>query len=127
LSSKILVVDHSLYNRMVLRDILISHGFSVLEASTGDEAIELYRQLHPDLVTVEASMPGFDGARTVREVLLIDPDAPVLMCGSHGQRSAVMEGMACGAEGVLLKPFKEKQVVRVVRQSMRQPPPGNAR
>ena len=118
MARKVLIVDRSLYNRMILRDILISHGYSVLEAASGDEAIDMYGRLRPDLVTVDATMPGLDGARAIREIRLRDPNAAVLMCGTRGQRRFVLEGMALGASGVLMKPFNDRQVLRVIRESM---------
>lgn len=119
---KVLVLDNSLYSRMVLRDILISHGFSVIEASTCEDALDKYEELQPDLVTVDVTLFGMDGTQAVRRLLLKDPTASVLMCGGQGQRRAVMEGMSLGATGVLLKPFKERQVLREIRQAAGQPP-----
>ncbi|MDO8681994.1 MAG: response regulator [Armatimonadota bacterium] len=118
MSRKVLIVDKSLYNRMILRDILISHGYSVVEASTGDEAIETYKKTRPDLVTVDIMMPGIDGVKAVREIRMIDPKATVLMCGSRGQQRKAMEGMSLGAEGILLKPFVERHVIRSIKQAM---------
>jgi two-component system, chemotaxis family, chemotaxis protein CheY len=112
---KVLIVDKSLYNRMMLRDILIAHGYTVLEASTGHEAVEMYKSLQPDLVTVDAMMPGMDGPYAVREIRFIDPKAAILMCGTRGQQQFMLEGMSLGAEGVLLKPFNERQVLRAIR------------
>jgi two-component system, chemotaxis family, chemotaxis protein CheY len=122
MSKRVLVVDNSLYNRMMLRDILISHGYSVAEVSTGEEAVDAYDKLRPDMVTIDASVPGMDGARTVREITMKHPNASVLICGTRGQRRAVMEGMSFGAVGVLLKPFNEKQVLREIRNAVGRPP-----
>jgi DNA-binding NarL/FixJ family response regulator len=69
-------------------------------------------------------MPGMDGVRTVREIAMKDPHASILICGTRGQRRAVMEGMSLGAVGVLLKPFNEKQVLREIRLAAGRPPTG---
>ena len=122
MGKRVLVVDSSLYNRMMLRDILISHGFSVTEVSSGEEAVEAYDTLRPDLVTIDASAPGIDGARTLRDITMKDPHASVMICGTRGQRRSVMEGMSMGAVGVLLKPFNEKQVLREIRYAVGRPP-----
>jgi two-component system, chemotaxis family, chemotaxis protein CheY len=122
MGKKVLVVDSSLYNRMLLKDILIPHGYSVAEVSTGEEAVDAYERLRPDLVTIDANAPGINGVRTVRDITTKDPHASVLMCGTRGQRRAVMEGMSVGAVGVLLKPFTEKQVLREIRQAAGRPP-----
>lgn len=125
MANKVLIVDKSLYNRMILRDILITHGYSVLEATTGDEAISTYERIRPDLVTVDATLPGMDGLRVIREIKYLNPDASLLMCGTRGQRRAVLEGMMLGASGVLMKPFNERQVLRDVRRRTGPPPSGN--
>ncbi|MDO8588694.1 MAG: response regulator [Armatimonadota bacterium] len=122
MSKKVLILDGSLYSRMVLRDMLISHGYSVIEATTGEEAVEMYERLHPDLVTVDATTPCIDCARAVRQIMLTDPEASILMCGGRGQRRMVMEGMSYGAAGVLLKPFNERQVLREIRNAAGRPP-----
>lgn len=114
MSRKVLIVDKSLYTRMILRDMLSAHGYTVLEASSGRDAVEMYKSLQPDLVTVDAMMPGMDGVFAVREIRFFDPKAAIFMCGTRGQRQFVMEGMSLGAEGVLLKPFNERQVLRAI-------------
>lgn len=121
MGKKVLIVDDSLYSRMMLKDILISHGYSVTEVSTGEEAVEAFEKLNPDVVTFDVA-PGVEGTRAIREILLKNPDTSVLMCGSRGQRRAVMDGMSVGASGVLLKPFNERQVLREMRNAAGRPP-----
>ena len=122
MGKKVLIADKSLYNRMVLRDILITHGFSVVEAATSEAAIELFKQSQPDLVTVDATMHNIDGTSPIRDIMLMDPHARVMLCGTRGQRRLVVEAMAMGAEGVLLKPFNERQVVRAIHEASGAPP-----
>jgi two-component system, chemotaxis family, chemotaxis protein CheY len=122
MGKKVLVIDSSLYSRMLLKDILLSHGYSVAEVANAEDAVETYESLRPDMVTIDASMPGMDGTQILREITMRDPDASVLICGSRGQRRAVMEGMSMGAAGVLLKPFNEKQVLRELRNAIGRPP-----
>ena len=122
MSRKVLIVDKSLYNRMILKDLLITHGYSVLEASSSDQAVELYKQSRPDLVAVDAALPDTGGAKTVRGIRLEDPTAALLMCGNRGQRQLVMEAMMYGAAGVLVRPFNERQVLRAVHLAIVQNP-----
>jgi two-component system, chemotaxis family, chemotaxis protein CheY len=122
MGKRVLIIDNSLYNRMMLRDILVSHGYSVTEVSSGEEALKIYETLRPDLVAIDTNLPGMDGAQTLREITTRDSNASVLICGTRGQRRAVMEGMSMGASGVLLKPFNEKQILHELRYAMGRPP-----
>lgn len=122
MGKKVLIVDNSLYSRMMLRDILISHGYSVTEVSSGEEALKIYETLQPDMVTIDTNLPGMDGTQTLRQITMKCSSAAVLICGTRGQRGAVMEGMSMGAAGVLLKPFNEKQILHELRYAMGRPP-----
>jgi two-component system chemotaxis response regulator CheY len=106
---------------MTLKDMLIPAGYSVVEASNEEEAVAIYERVRPDIVTVDATTPD-SAARAVRQIMLKDPSASILMCGSRGQRRAVMEGMSVGATGVLLKPFNERQVLREIGAAGGRPP-----
>jgi len=112
MGKKVLIVDTALYNRIMLRAILEGHGYSVVEASTGEKALKMYRRARPDLVALEVATAD---ARDFRN---LDPSAMILMCGGHGQRRLVTQGLTDGADGVIFKPYSERQVVRVVRRAI---------
>jgi two-component system, chemotaxis family, chemotaxis protein CheY len=118
MGKKVMVVDNTMYSRIVLRDMLISHGYSVVEAMSEKDALEKYEAIRPDLVTVDVTTPEVDGAAAVAHLRDLDPHARVLMCGTRGQRQRVMDGMTRGAEGIILKPFSERQVIRTVRHAI---------
>src|SRR2546427_1543628 len=74
--------------RTMISDILAQAGFEVVgEAETGVQAVERYKQLKPDLVTMDIVMPDMGGIDAVREIVKHDPDAKILMCSAMGQRS----------------------------------------
>lgn len=117
MAKKVLVTDDTLYSRMLLRNLLASHGYTVVgEARNGREAVERYKELCPDLVTMDVVMPEMDGVAAVKEIKRIDPKANILMCTSMGQRSMVLEAIQAGAAGFVVKPFRDANVVRCVRK-----------
>ena len=114
-----MIVDHSLYARLVLRDMLVSHGYSVAaEVNSGREAVAAFAKARPDLVIVDAVMPDMDGVATTRELKREYPDAVVIITASRGQRSAVTEGISAGAADFIVKPYAHKRVIQIIRKTI---------
>lgn len=114
---KVLIADDALFMRNLLRDILERSGFQVAaEAANGVEAIELYREHKPDLVTMDIVMPLKSGIEALEEIISEDPEARIVMCSALGQETLVLEAVQCGARDFIVKPFKEERVVEVVRR-----------
>lgn len=118
---KVLVVDPSLYSRMVLRDMLSCIGYSVCEASSGAQAIERYKQLQPDLVMIDANAKDMDGAKAIEWMRRDDPSVVAVICASAGQRSVVSQAFTAGATAFCAKPYREKTVKDALRHLGRQP------
>jgi two-component system chemotaxis response regulator CheY len=116
---RVLVTDDARFMREMIREILESAGFEVVgEASTGEEAVEAFQTLQPDLVTMDIVMPGCSGIEAVRRILALDPDARVVMVSSLGQESLVMEALRAGAQDFVVKPFKPERVVAILRKTL---------
>lgn len=117
---KVLVVDDAMFMRNMLKEILNNSGrYEVVgEASNGQEAIELYGQIKPDIVTMDIVMPVMDGIEATREILKIDPMAKIVMCSALGQEPLVIESIAAGAKDFIVKPFSPEKVIRVLDQIM---------
>ncbi|MGI6224963.1 MAG: response regulator [Peptococcales bacterium] len=117
MSSKILVVDDAGFMRMMLKDILHKNGFQVIgEAENGRKAIEKYKELQPDLVTMDITMPELDGITAVKEIKKIDPKARILMCSAMGQQAMVLDAIQAGAKDFIVKPFKAERVVDAIQR-----------
>ncbi len=117
MSKSVLVTDDALYCRMELKNILTSRGYRVVgEARNGQEAVERYRELRPDLVTMDVVMPEMDGVAAVKKIREMDPGATILMCSSMGQRSLMMEALQAGASDFVTKPFRDRCVLNSVRK-----------
>ena len=114
---RVMIVDPSLYNRMVLNDILVSNGYSVcFEASSGTDAIANYDKVRPDLVIVEATMPDRDGAATIGEMCRKHLDCRAVLLASAGQRSDVCQAMSAGAVEFIPKPINDRRVLSTLKK-----------
>jgi len=114
---RVLIVDDALFMRNTLRDIFAGAGFSVAgEADDGVQAVNLFRDLKPDLVTMDIVMPYKSGIDATREIVQLDPNAVVIMCSALGQESLVMEAIEAGATDFIVKPFRGEDVLAVVKK-----------
>ncbi|MBF8250661.1 MAG: chemotaxis protein CheY [Deltaproteobacteria bacterium] len=116
MSYKVLVVDDAAFMRNMIKDVFGSMpGFTVIgEASNGVEAIEKYKELRPDLVTMDIVMPLKSGIEAAREIINADREARIIMCSALGQESLVMEAIDAGAKDFIVKPFKAEKIQEVV-------------
>ena len=109
---KILVVDDAAFMRVSIKNMLTKNGYTVVgEAENGKIAIEKFRELAPDVVTMDITMPEMDGLTSLKEILAIAPSANVVMISAMGQESMVREAVLSGAKGFIVKPFKEDVMV----------------
>jgi two-component system chemotaxis response regulator CheY len=114
---KVLIVDDAVFMRNMIRDIFTGGGFQVVgEAANGLEAVEKYRELRPDLTTMDIVMPFKSGIEATREIVKVDPGAVVIMCSALGQEALVMEAIEAGASDFIVKPFKSEDVIAVVKK-----------
>lgn len=115
MSKKILIVDDAAFMRIKLRDILEKNDYEVAgEAENGLEAIEKYKELQPDIVTMDITMPELDGVEALKEIKEIDPEAKVLMCSAMGQQTMVMDAIRAGALDFIVKPFDTERVIKAL-------------
>ncbi len=115
--ARILVADDASFMRQMIREIVESEGFEVCgEASDGIEAIDEYKRLHPDVVTMDIVMPRKSGIDAVRGIMDIDPTACVVMCSALGQETLVTEALQAGAKDFIVKPFKPDSVLDTLKK-----------
>ncbi|WP_430882782.1 response regulator [Fusibacter sp. JL216-2] len=117
MSQGILVVDDAAFMRMMVKDVLTKNGYTVLgEAENGQKAIEKYKELNPDLVIMDITMPEVDGIQAVKEIKKIDPNAKIVMCSAMGQQAMVIESIQAGARDFIVKPFQADRVIEAVKK-----------
>lgn len=109
---KVLIVDDAAFMRMSIRSMLSNYEFEIVgEAENGIMAIEKYKELQPDIVTMDITMPEMDGLQALREIKKLDPGASVVMVSALGQEARMKEAIVYGAKGFIVKPFKEEIIV----------------
>lgn|SRR5690606_7603618 len=117
MAKTVLICDDAIFMRTMIRDILQQAGFEVVgEAETGAQAVERYRELKPDLVTMDIVMPDMGGIDAVRQIVAEDPDAKILMCSAMGQQALVIEAIQAGARDFVVKPFQPSRVLEAVQR-----------
>mgnify|MGYP003593892922 FL=1 len=113
--AKILIVDDAAFMRMMIKNILIKEGYDVVgEAENGAPAVEKYKELNPDLVTMDITMPEMDGISAVKEIMKINKGAKVVMCSAMGQQAMVIDAIQAGAKDFIVKPFQPDRVIEAI-------------
>lgn len=122
MAKTILVVDDAMFMRKMLTDILTQEGYSVVgEAADGEEGYKKYKELKPDLVTMDITMPNTSGIEGAKMIVAEYPDANILMCSAMGQENMVIESVTSGAKGFIVKPFKADKVIDSVQKIIGKP------
>ncbi|NCC68555.1 MAG: response regulator [Clostridia bacterium] len=113
--SKIMVVDDAAFMRITIKNMLKKSAHVVIgEAENGKVAIERYRDLKPDIVTMDITMLEMDGLTALKEILRVNPAANVIMVSAMGQETMVREAIVSGAKGFIVKPFKEEGIISAI-------------
>ena len=119
MAKNILVCDDAAFMRMMIKDILSKNGYNVAgEAENGLVAIEKYKEVSPDLVLMDITMPEMDGISAVKEIRKVDPNAKIVMCSAMGQQAMVIEAIQAGARDFIVKPFQADRVLEAVRKAV---------
>ncbi len=114
---KILVADDAAFMRMMIKNIITKNGYELAgEAANGAQAVEKYKALKPDLVTMDIVMPEKTGIEAVKDIVAFDPGAKVIMCSAMGQQSMVIEAIQAGAKDFIVKPFQPPKVLDAIKK-----------
>jgi two-component system chemotaxis response regulator CheY len=115
----VLIADDAAFMRMMLKNVLTEAGYEVVgEAENGAVAVTRYRELSPDLTTMDITMPEMDGLAALKEIRAGDPAARVVMCSAMGQQSMVIESIQAGAKDFIVKPFQPDRVLEAVQKAL---------
>lgn len=117
MSKNILLVDDAAFMRVMVKDILVKAGYNVVgEAENGAQAVEKYKELGPNLVMMDITMPEMDGIQALKAIKAEDPNALVVMCSAMGQQAMVVEAIQSGAKDFIVKPFQPDRVLEAVKK-----------
>ena len=111
----VLVVDDAVFMRTTIKRMLEDEQFEVIgEATNGLEAVEMYKKLLPDVVTMDITMPGMTGIEAVKEIIAEYPSAKIVMVSALGQQKLIVDALEYGAKDFITKPFDPAQIVQVL-------------
>ena len=118
---KILLIDDSKIVRDILKENIQSRGYEIVgEAADGEEGILKYKELNPDLVILDISMPKCNGLQCLRVIKEYDENAKILLCSAIGQRNVIIQGLQLGAADYLIKPFDEKNLIKKIEEIIKE-------
>jgi len=113
----ILIVDDSSLMRRLLRNIVVKNGYNVVgEANNGKKGFEKFKELKPDIVTLDVVMDEMTGLEALKHIIEENPKANVIMVSSMGQDVIIRDAILAGARDFLLKPFNEKEVMGAINK-----------
>lgn len=117
MGNRILVVDDAAFMRMMIKEVLTKNGFDVCgEAENGAVALERYKELSPDLVIMDITMPEVNGIEALKNIKAFNAASKVIMCSAMGQQAMVIEAIQSGAKDFIVKPFQADRVVEAVKK-----------
>src|SRR6478752_882124 len=117
--ARVLVVDDAAFMRKMLGDVLSKAGHEVIgEGTNGNDAVERFQELRPDIMTLDITMPEKDGLAALKEIIAVDPGAKVVMCSALGQESKVLESIKLGAKDFVVKPFQADRVLSAIAKAL---------
>jgi len=115
--AKVLIVDDAAFMRISIKNMLSKNGYEIVgEAENGAIGVELYKELQPDIVTMDITMPEMSGLDALKEITKLDPQAKVVMVSAMGQEAMVREAIVSGAKGFIVKPFKEEGIIAAIKK-----------
>ncbi len=120
MNKRLLITDDAVIMRTIIADTARESGWEVVgQAKNGAEAIEKYKELRPDIVTLDLVMPEFDGLHALRGILEFDPEAVVLVVSALDQKSVLQNAFRHGATDFLVKPFDKPQLIAALETHWR--------
>ena len=119
---KLLIVDDAAFMRVSIRNMLQNSDIEIVgEAANGLMAVKMYKELSPDVVTMDITMPEMGGIHALKASREFDPNAKVVICSAMGQKSLIIEAMEAGALNFIAKPFDEAKVIETIQKSLQTP------
>jgi two-component system, cell cycle response regulator DivK len=118
MSKRILVVEDTEDNRQIIRDLLTSVGYELIEAADGAEGVAMAQSHRPDLILMDIQLPEMDGYEATRRIRAI-PDlaqVPIIAVTSYALSGDEAKTRAAGCDGYVAKPFSPRQLLAKIRE-----------
>jgi two-component system chemotaxis response regulator CheY len=122
MTKRAMVVDDSMLMRRMIIDSLTDSGWDVVgEATDGEHAVEMYKELRPDAVTMDIVMPGIGGLGALEGIIGFDPDAKIVVISALNQTKLISEAIRKGAQDFIAKPFLPEQLQETMSGCLEDP------
>lgn len=117
--AKLMITDDAAFMRMTLKKMVTDAGYEVVaEAADGKQAVELYEEHKPDLVTMDITMPEMNGIEALEQIKANHPNAKIVMCSAMGQQNMVVDAIQKGAVDFIVKPFDEARIREALEKAL---------
>ncbi len=117
MKKNILLADDTTFMREMLKSALDPEKYHIVgEAKDGMQAVEFYKEKHPDLLILDINMPKMNGIDALTEVIKYDPDAKVIMCSDQKYENMIVMAIKRGAKDFVIKPFTSYDVIKAVNK-----------
>ncbi len=114
---KVLIVDDASVVRLMIRKVLMQGGFEIVgEAVNGIDALTKYKELRPDVVTMDITMPEADGIQATKDIIAFDEDAKVVILSGIDQKEMLWQAIKAGAASYSVKPFENDRVLSTLKE-----------
>jgi response regulator NasT len=119
MTRRVVIAEDEAIIRLDLKEILLDEGYDVVgETGRGDEAVDLVRAHHPDLVILDVKMPGSDGLAAARAIRDLELKVAVLILTAFSQRNLIDEAREAGVAAYLVKPFQRIELMPAIDQAV---------
>jgi two-component system chemotaxis response regulator CheY len=113
-----MIVDDAMFMRLIIKDVAEKAGWQVVgEACNGEEAVALYPEAQPDLVTLDLVMPKMGGLEALKAIRHMDPKARVVIVSALDQKETLVETIRTGAMDFIVKPFEKERILGVLAKA----------
>jgi two-component system chemotaxis response regulator CheY len=113
---KVLIAEDVEILRVRAARALAVEGFTVIEAESGTQAVDLFQSEKPDVVFLDLAMPEKDGLTALKEILALKADTKVVILASQGQESLILQAIRAGAKDYIIKPFEKDRILGVLHK-----------
>jgi len=119
MGKRIMIVDDANFIRTLVKRILAPRGFEIVgEAANGNEAVQMYEKLKPDVVTMDITMKEKDGLQAAREILSRDANARIIMVTALGQEKMLVDSFKIGVKDFVVKPFEPERLLSAIEKAL---------
>ncbi len=119
MAARILLADDLSFMRMVQKEVLSERGYRIAgEAADGIEAVNKYRDLRPDIVILDITMPEMNGLEAMKRIFALDPGARIVICSAIGQQHLIVEAIKSGIKDFIVKPFKPERLLSAIEKAL---------